>query len=395
MSTSSDVVGGPAAGAGVGRRESWPRLDGVDLLRGVVMAVMVLDHTRDFFSDAAIPDLTDLSRTTPALFLTRWVTHFCAPVFAFLAGSGARLAGARGMGRTELARFLATRGLWLIFLELTVVQFGLLFYPVPALVLALVFWSLGGSFVLLSALVALRVPGRATGLLGVAILAAHNLLDGLRPGDAGALRPLVALLLRPGVVGVGGIAILAGYPLLPWFGIVAAGYGFGEVLLFDRPRRRRVTLALGLALTAAFVLLRALNAYGDPRPWSPRADALTTVLSFVNCTKQPPSLLFALMTLGPALVALAAFDRERIGPVGRPFVTLGRVPLFFYLLQWYVIHVLAVAAALARGGRPVWLFSPTLNFPPRRDSATGCRPCTCGGSSCWSCCTSRARGSPA
>ncbi len=342
------------------------RIDAVDLLRGLVMVLMVLDHTRDFFGDATL-NSTDLSRATPALFLTRWVTHFCAPVFAFLAGAGAYLAGVRGRTRGNLAAFLATRGLWLIFLELTVVNFGLYFNHAPSIVFLLVFWSIGGSFVLLSALV--RLSSRVIGALGVLIVAAHNLIDlfALSPGSVGPLQPL-AVLFRPGILPLpAGATLLFGYPLIPWFGVVAAGYGFGEVLRLEAGRRRAITLGTGLGLIALFIALRASGVYGDPNRWTTKRTPLLTALSFLNCTKQPPSLLFVSMTLGPALVALAVFDRVGVrGPVGRALVTLGRVPLFFYLLQWYVIHPLAVLAAIARGLPVAWLCSNTFlsNAPP-------------------------------
>ncbi|MFO0952409.1 MAG: heparan-alpha-glucosaminide N-acetyltransferase domain-containing protein [Isosphaeraceae bacterium] len=340
-----------------------PRVESVDMLRGVVMVLMVLDHTRDFFSDVNF-NPTDLARTTTGLFLTRWVTHFCAPVFALLAGTGAYLAGARGMSRRELARFLVTRGLWLVFLEQTVESFGLTFWPTPGLFLGLVLWSLGWSMVALGVMVAAGINSRVIGAVGVVIMAGHNLLDG-RADLFGPLAPVVRFLHEPGLVGVPGktAVLFSGYPLLPWFGVVAAGYGLGEVFRLDAARRFRILLGLGVSLTVGFVLLRGVNAYGDPVPWAPRSDATGTLLAFINCLKYPPSLLFLMMTLGPALIALAWFDRGLAATsFGRPLVTLGRVPLFYYLAQWYVIHGLAVAVALASGKPAGWLFSTAL--PP-------------------------------
>jgi uncharacterized membrane protein len=342
-----------------------PRNDAVDLLRGLVMVLMVLDHTRDFFGDANLVP-TDLSTATPALFLTRWVTHFCAPVFAFLAGVGAYLAGARGRSRNSLAAFLATRGLWLIVLELTVVKFGLFFNPAPKSWFLLVFWSIGGSFVILSGLVFL--PSRVVGALGVLVIATHNLADSFSfsPGATGSLQSLAVLLFRPGLLPLpGGVTVTVGYPLLPWLGVVAAGFGFGEVVRLEPARRRLVMLITGLGLTVAFVALRAWGVYGEPNPWASQRTPLLTTLSFLNCTKYPPSLLFLLMTLGPAIVALAVFDRVGSrGFVGQTLVTLGRVPLFFYLLQWYVIHTLAVLSAIARGLPIAWLFSDVFPTAP-------------------------------
>jgi uncharacterized membrane protein len=343
------------------------RVDAVDVLRGAVMVLMVLDHTRDFFGNAAI-DPTDLSKATPALFLTRWVTHFCAPVFAFLAGTGAYLAGARGRSRGDLAGFLGTRGIWLIFLELTVVRFGLFFDAMYAPVILTVLWSIGASFIVLAGLVSL--PSRVVGALGVLLIATHGLAGASPPGSEApaALRAASALLLRPGLLPLpGGVTVLVGYPLLPWLGMVAGGYGFGEIIRLEPARRQRVMWIMGVALTAAFVILRAWGGYGDPRPWTEQSTPLLTALSFINCTKQPPSLLFALMTLGPAIAALAVIDRVGIrGPVGLALLTLGRVPLFFFISHFYVVHGLAVLAGLVRGLPVAWLFSPdALGRPPQ------------------------------
>lgn len=349
-----------------------PRVVGVDLVRGLVMVLMVLDHTRDYFADTSF-DPTDLSRATPALFLTRWITHFCAPTFALLAGAGARLAGFRWQAPGTLARFLLSRGLWLIFLELTVVQFGILFRFNPNSPLCLVLWSLGGSFVLLSAFVALPLPAWVVGVSGLVIIAGHNLLDLVPLGSVGALQPLVSLLLRPGVAALpGGVTALVGYPVLPWFGVVAVGYWLGGVYGHGvgAQRRRKGLTVIGLAAIGLFVALRATGVYGDPRQWSPGSGPLTTVLSFVNCTKYPPSLQFLLMTLGPTLLALAAFE-QGTGAIGQPLVTVGRVPLFFYVLQWYVIHGLALTVAHARGEPTGWLFVDALPLNPPPSSTFG------------------------
>ncbi|APW62391.1 DUF1624 domain-containing protein [Paludisphaera borealis] len=354
----------------VPRVRTGSRLEGVDLLRGLVMVVMVLDHTRDYFGDGSISP-TDLSKAGAGLFFTRWVTHFCAPTFALLAGVGARLAGERGLDSGALARFLLTRGLWLIFLEQTVEKFGLLFRLNPSLLLGIVLWSIGGSFVLLSAFVAARVPARFVGALGLVVIACHNLFDLVPPDVGGLLRPLVNFLLRPGMTELpGGMTVFIGYPLIPWFAVVAVGYWLGGVYGLEPRRRRAVLLTFGLAAIGLFAALRTSNVYGDPRPWPSEADGLTTVLSFVNCTKYPPSLLYLLMTLGPALVALSAFDGG-IGAIGKPLATLGRVPLFYYLLQWYVIHGLAVAVAFARGEPIGWLFVDSFPVQPPLSSSFG------------------------
>ena len=347
------------------RAPSARRIDAVDFLRGVVMVLMVLDHTRDFFGNAAI-NPTDLARADPALFLTRWVTHFCAPVFALLAGTGAYLSGARGRSGCALAAFLASRGIWLIFLELTVVRLGLFFDPVNAPVILTVLWSIGASFIVLAGLVFL--PSRVVGALGVVLIATHGLVGplGADSETPAAVKASATLLLRPGFFPVSdGVNVLVGYPLLPWLGVVAAGYGFGEVTRLEPVRRQRMMWITGVAMIVGFVILRTWAVYGELSPWTTQATPLLTGLSFVNCTKQPPSLLFLLMTLGPAIAALALIDRAGIrGPVGRVLVTFGRVPLFYFLLQWYIIHPLAVLAGLLRGLPVAWLFSPAALGPP-------------------------------
>jgi uncharacterized membrane protein len=343
-----------------------PRLESVDILRGLVMVLMVVDHARDFFTNFGF-DPTDLSRTTPGLFLTRWVTHFCAPVFAFLAGTGAYLSGARGKSRGEFASFLLTRGLWLVLLELTVVNFGLIFNPRPTTLYLLVFWSIGCSLIVLAGLIYL--PTWLVGAIGVAMIAGHNLADGLRPETLGPLRPLLFILHQQGpIVGLPGPVLFVVYPLIPWIGVTAAGYAFGALLLLRPTERRQRLLTLGLGLSAAFFVLRWLNFYGDPRPWSPQASPLFSVFSFLNCQKYPPSLLFLLMTLGPAITLLACVEQAR-RPLGRMLVTLGRVPLFFFVAHFYVVHALAVVVAAVRGVSTGWLFPSAFPIFPPAESA--------------------------
>jgi uncharacterized membrane protein len=254
----------------------------------------------------------------------------------------------------------------LIFLEVTVVRLGLFFNPVSPPLYLTVLWSIGASFLVLAGLV--FVPSRVVGALGVLLIAAHGLADGFSPGSdtAAASQAAGTLLLRPGLLPMpAGVTVLVAYPLLPWLGVVAAGYGFGEVIRLKPGTRQRIMWITGVSMTAAFLILRAWGAYGEPSPWATQATPVRTALSFINCTKQPPSLLFVLMTLGPAIAALAVIDREGIrGPVGRALVTLGRVPLFYFLLSWYVIHGLAVLTGLARGFSVAWMFSPAALGPP-------------------------------
>ncbi len=335
-----------------------PRLESVDLLRGLVMVIMVLDHVRDYFGNVQL-NPTDPGTTTIALFFTRWITHFCAPTFVFLAGVGAFLAGSRGMSRSALSRFLFTRGLWLIFLELTVVRIGMTFDLTYGFIPLVVFWAIGASMVVLSALVYL--PTAVVGVLGVATIVGHNALDGRVTAETlGRFGDLWRILHEGGKlkVSLGESTVFALYPLIPWVGVMAAGYAFGTVVISPDARKRRTTfLALGLSLTAAFVALRWSNLYGDPRRWTAQSRGPAyTAMSFLNCTKYPPSLDYLLMTLGPAIALLALLDRG-LGTAGRPLATLGRVPLFYFVLQWPVIHVLAIVANLATGRPYRWLLS--------------------------------------
>ena len=337
--------------------EARPRLESVDLLRGAVMVVMVLDHVRDYFMNTQV-DPTDLAATSPALFFTRWITHFCAPTFVFLAGVGAGLSASREKSRRELSVFLLTRGAWLIVLEQVVAALGVFFAIMPG-VLALILWAIGWSMIVLAALI--HLPRAAVGAIGVGMIALHNLLDGVQVGGTGAAAILWRVLHVPGVQPLpGGLILLVGYPLIPWVGVMASGFAFAPVLLAHPTRRRRVLLGLGLAMIAGFVALRATNAYGDPRPWTPQPTPIFTALSFLNCQKYPPSLLFLLMTLGPAILALACLDRGLGGWPGRVLRTFGRVPLFYYVLQWPIAHGLAVAFEVLRGHPVGWMF----RFPP-------------------------------
>ena len=332
--------------------ERHDRLVSVDVLRGLVMVIMALDHTRDFFTNAHFSP-TDLSKTSVALFFTRWITHFCAPVFVFLAGTGAFLSASYGKTKSELAIFLITRGLWLIFLQIAVETFAWNFTADYTQIEGGVLWAIGWSMIALAGLVFL--PVSLTSVFGVLMIASHNLLDGVLPEDLGKLGPLWAVLHTGDIVRISpSLALKPFYPLIPWIGVMAAGYGFGTVLLLDRGVRRRVLFRLGGLLTVLFILLRSANIYGDPKPWSPQDSYTFSLLSFLNCEKYPPSLLFLLMTLGPAIAVLPWFDRKP-GRLGSFLMTFGRVPLFYYLLHILLIHQLAVTLAWVNG-EPVSAF---------------------------------------
>ena len=335
------------------------RIDSIDLLRGLVMVIMMLDHTRDYFSAAHFQfDPTDLTKTSVALFLTRWITHYCAPVFFFLAGTGAYLRRARGGTPAELSRFLVSRGVWLIALELTIIRALITFDVLPhGAYVGQTIWALGWSMIVLAALV--HLPLGVTGAFGAVMILVHNAFDGVRTeacAPGGSTCGVGDMLLRvlhqagPMTIGVKGPVFLALYPLIPWMGVMAMGYVFGRLYTMDAPERRRLLLRLGTAVTVAFVVLRATNVYGDPSKWSvqPRGGAFTA-LSFLNLTKYPPSLLYLCMTLGPAILLLAFLERERRGRLGTALVHFGRVPLLFYVLQWVFAHGVAYAAHVAAG----------------------------------------------
>ena len=319
----------------------------VDALRGVVMVLMALDHVRDYFTGAHFSP-TDLAHTTAALFFTRWVTHFCAPVFFLLAGLGAFLSLSRGKTHSTLAFYLVTRGLWLIVLEMTVVSFAWTFNFTPTVYELGVIWALGCSVVMQGGLVYLPRPLIAA--FAVLLIVGHNLFDALRAEDLKAWGPLWAILhTGEDIALTSTLTIESFYPLVPWVGVMALGYALGPMLEKGAPGPRRLLLGAGMMLTAAFVLLRVANGYGDPAPWSAQPSAILTVLSFLNTTKYPPSLLYLLMTLGPALMAFALFVDKTGGAVARFFIVFGQVPLFFYLVHLYVIHGLALGAGYLSG----------------------------------------------
>lgn len=324
-------------------RRGGQRLDMIDALRGLVIALMVLDHVRDYFHVQAFAfDPTNLDRTTTALFVTRWITHLCAPTFVFLAGAAVFLQGTGGKSRPELSRFLLSRGAWLLLLELTVIAFGFNF-AWPFLFLQVI-WAIGIGMIALAALVWLPRP--AVLALGAAIVAGHGLLAPVDAADLGALGPLWTLAMEPGVVP--GVKGFVAYPALPWAGMLLLGYGLGPVFALDPSRRRRAVAALGIGALAVFALLRGFTAFGDPRAWEAGADGLRALLSFVNVSKYPPSLLFTLVTLGSALLVMLLLERLR-GPLQRVLLAYGRTPLFTYLLHIYLVHGLALVAGAATG----------------------------------------------
>ncbi len=326
------------------------RVETVDFLRGLVMVLMALDHTRDFFG---IPgsNPVDIQTTTAALFLTRWVTHICAPTFFLLTGVGAGLLRTR-RSAAETARFLIVRGLLLVVLELTLIRSVAYQWNLDyRTTFLLVIWALGWAMVFLGLLI--RLPRFAIAAIGLAMILLHNLLDGVPPTT-----PLLAILHGPGFVLQGDHTVFAAYALIPWIGVTAVGYALASVYAWPSDQRRRTLIGLGVACVVAFIMLRAINRYGDPSHWAVQSSVVMTVVSFANATKYPPSLLFLLMTLGPALILLGAMEGRRLF---RPVVTVGRVPFFYYVVHFALIHAAAAVTALVRYGSAHWMFeSPSV-----------------------------------
>jgi uncharacterized membrane protein len=333
------------------------RIESVDLLRGLVMVIMALDHVRDFFSDRMFMDPVDLKTTTVGIFLTRWITHYCAPTFIFLAGTSAFLSRSRGNSKAELSWFLFTRGIWLAVFEVTVNRALWMFNFDFVHHGAGVFWAIGWSMIVLALLVWL--PTAIVTLFGVLMIGLHNMLDGLSHTKVGLPQVIWTILHQPGDAPIyDEFTFGTGYCVVPWAGVMAAGYGFGTILKFDRQTRRICLFAIGTLLIAAFIGLRYLNVYGDPKPWSEQSTPVFTVLSFLNCTKYPPSLLYLLMTLGPAIFVLGVFDQP-LGIWAKPIITFGRVPLFYYVLHIPLIHGGAVLLDYIRfGWSPQWGHGP-------------------------------------
>ena len=328
------------------------RIESVDLLRGMVMVLMALDHVRDFVGARTNP--IDLATTTVPLFFTRWITHFCAPTFFLLMGTGACLALGRRSKR-ELSRFLWTRGLWLIFLELVPLRcLGFQFNFDYRVTMLFILWGLGWAMIALAALIYL--PQWAIATVGVVMIATHNLLDSIQSSH-----PVFNLLHAPGpVLDIRRHAAFVAYPLIPWIGVTAVGYALGRIYGWPADRRKRFLLRMGIGLSAAFVVLRASNVYGDPVPWSAQKSAAFTLVSFLNTTKYPPSLLFLLLTLGPAMLGLWFFE-GRTPHLLRPVLIIGKVPMFYYVLHIPLIHLIALIICFVRYGHVYWVFqSPTI-----------------------------------
>jgi uncharacterized membrane protein len=330
-------------------RKSTPdRILSIDLLRGVVMVIMALDHARMYFGEGSwYAEPTNLATTTSLLFFTRWITHFCAPVFVFLAGTSAFLYGVNKR-RKQVAWFLFTRGLWLIFVEVVIVTFAWTFDITFSFIILQVIWAIGVSMVFLSGLVFLRL--QAIIAVGFILVFGHNLLDPIHVQGRGVNDFIWYVLHQPGRISLGDSLINIVYPVLPWMGLMALGYVTGNLFRADFLSARRISwlLAGGVAATFLFILLRSFNLYGEPAAWQSQDSIIFTWMSFLNTTKYPPSLQFLLMTMGPALISLALFERISVGGENL-LVVLGKVPFFFYVIHIFLIHALAMLALVYAG----------------------------------------------
>lgn len=373
---------------------SAQRLDSVDLVRGIIMVIMLIDHTRDYVHrDGLSMDPLNLATTTPLLYFTRWITHLCAPAFALLAGASAGFQRHRGTPVPALSRFLWTRGLSLMLMELTVIRLLGSFNVDPKYLANLqVIWVIGCSMIVLAALI--HLPQRAILSIGLVIVCGHNLLDSIRvPAWTSAALPAPSALAKMWmVIHQGGLFPLFGYPVpivrvnypvLPWIGVLAVGYVLADLWLLDAEQRRRVLRMIGLAMTVGFVALRVLNLYGDPLPWQRHETLFMTIGSFMNVQKYPPSLFYLLATLGPCLVVLSFLEgRSFVNPLARALITYGRVPMFFYLLQWIWAHGCGLFVSAVRG-MPL-----AEHFQSRAETFLGAPPPTFGGTLldvyvCW------------
>jgi uncharacterized membrane protein len=322
------------------------RLTSIDMLRGLVMVIMALDHVRDMLTSPRA-EMLDFGDAGAPLFFTRWVTHLCAPTFVLLAGVSAYLYGAKSDSRRELFRFLVTRGAWLVFVELTIVSFAWNFNIGPQSVTILqVIWAIGASMIVLALLIWLPLPAIAG--VGLAMVLGHNLLDAIQPSAESASAAWHLLHIQGFLILGGAPVAFVGYPLVPWIGVMALGYAIGPIFVGARPDRARRLMGAGLLMVLAFLALRAPGLYGEPGPWQSHGAFVSTLVDFLDTTKYPPSLQFLLMTLGPALLLLGAFERVS-GRIADALVLVGRVPFFFYVAHLYVIHGVALAVGAAQG----------------------------------------------
>lgn len=326
------------------------RLNSIDFVRGLVMVIMALDHVRDMMHVSALTQSpTDLTTTTPLLFFTRWITHFCAPVFVFLAGISAYLSSRKHGDSAETRRFLLQRGAWLIGLEFTLLTFALWFDLKFRVFSFLVIAVIGSSFIVLALL--LKLSPKVIGIIGVIIIFGHDLVPLLPLPNGSLLKTMLAPLFGPAAFPLTpSLTLVIGYPLIPWLGILLAGFAAGQFFERSEVERKSTFLKIGLAALALFAVLRFSNFYGDPSKWTVQKNSIFTFLSFLNISKYPPSLLFTLLTLGAMFLVLSCADNFK-NPVSRIFTVYGKVPLFYYIVHLYLIHLLMFVMVFLQGYR--------------------------------------------
>jgi uncharacterized membrane protein len=345
------------------------RISSIDITRGLIMVIMALDHVRDFMHRASMTqDPTNLQTTTTILFLTRWITHLCAPAFVFLAGVSAYISFKRKDDISGSRKFLITRGLWLVVLEFTFVNFALWYDIRFRLIILEVISAIGLSFIVLSFL--LKIPSRFIGLLGIIIIFCHNLLQGITIPSNPLIVFLSSILFRPFLMQVTpGFTFFTAYPVVPWLGILLAGFGCGELFELTPEIRTKIFLKIGAGALFLFLLTRFFNIYGDPTKWSVQKSGLFTFLSFFNVTKYPPSLLFTLLFSGITFFVLH-FSEKVKGRLGEILSVYGRVPLFYFVIHLFLIHTLMFIMLFIQGfGRSDFVFGALKNGRP--DSGGG------------------------
>jgi uncharacterized membrane protein len=323
------------------------RISSIDVARGLIMVIMALDHTRDYFhADAFVFNPTDMDKTHTALFFTRWITHFCMPGFVLLSGLAANISLQR-KSKAELSRYLFTRGLWFVVLEITVLRFGYFFNFYFDVTILSVLWLFGICMMLLAALI--HLPNRWILILGLIIVVGHNLLQGvsIEPTSV-AFVPWTIFMSRGFLPVTPDVAFVVTYPIIPWLGVMLLGYSMGAWYTnTDATTRQKLLMRAGITSIIAFIALRFINLYGDPAPWAAQQSGWYTALSFLNTSKYPPSLLFTLMTIGPLLMLLAWLEKVET-KLTHVLNTIGRVPLFYFIVHFYVIHAFALISTLLR-----------------------------------------------
>jgi len=327
------------------------RIYSIDIARGLIMVFMALDHTRDYFhTDAFVFDPTNLEKTHTALFFTRWITHFCMPTFVLLSGVATRISLAR-KSKKELSWYLFTRGVWMIFLEITVLRFGYFFNFYFDVTILSVLWLFGMCMIFLSALIYL--PNKLLLIIGMIIVTGHNLFDGVTIEPTSLWFAPGTILMRVGFLSISPeVAFIISYPVIPWLGVMLVGYGLGFWYneQIDSKTRSRLLLMAGIICLVAFMILRFINMYGDPVLWNTQKNNWFTFLSFINTTKYPVSLLFLLMTIGPLLILLSLLEKINTQAF-QPLRTIGRVPLFYFILHFYLIHTVALISYMINTGK--------------------------------------------